>query len=164
TPSGSVQFSVDSVNFGSAVALDGSAHAVLTTSALTVGTHTVVATYVGVPDFQPSSATLAGGQVVSAADTTTVITADSPDPSVSAGPGRPGPGRTPGAPAAPGGAPPAGNVVVTDGTATNTCTVAAGSCALTLGAVGPHTITASYQGSTSFNGSTSAGAPHTVNK
>jgi hypothetical protein len=47
TPTGSVQFVIDGANFGSAVALGAGGVATITDSALSVGTHTVTATYSG---------------------------------------------------------------------------------------------------------------------
>jgi hypothetical protein len=58
TPTGSVQFSVDGVNFGAAVTLAGGS-ASLTTSALSAGQHTITAAYTSdTSDFGFSSATL----------------------------------------------------------------------------------------------------------
>ncbi len=67
---------------------------------------------------------------------------------------------------APGAGTPTGNVTVTDGVATCTATVAAGTCNLTSTSVGAKTITATYTtGDANFNASlASAGVPHTVNK
>ena len=47
----------------------------------------------------------------------------------------------------------------------NNCvgTAAAGTCSLALNTAGPRTLTATYAGDANFNGSASAGAPHTVN-
>jgi len=47
TPTGSVQFIIDGANFGSAVALGAGGVASISDSALSVGTHTVTATYSG---------------------------------------------------------------------------------------------------------------------
>jgi hypothetical protein len=47
TPTGSVQFIIDGANFGSAVALGAGGSASITDSALSVGTHTITATYSG---------------------------------------------------------------------------------------------------------------------
>jgi hypothetical protein len=95
------------------------------------------------------------------APTTTAITSDTPDPSavgqavvvnftVTSASGTP-----------------TGNVTVSDGAGT-TCTGAlaggAGSCTLTSTCAGAKTLTATYAGDANFNGSTSAGEGHTVNK
>ncbi|HEX3084514.1 MAG TPA: Calx-beta domain-containing protein, partial [Pyrinomonadaceae bacterium] len=68
TPTGTVQFKVDNVNFGSPVTLgvDGKAQSATTTT-LTTGSRTVTADYNGDSNFNPSSGTLSGGQVVKAA-------------------------------------------------------------------------------------------------
>ncbi|MEO8294602.1 MAG: Ig-like domain repeat protein [Gemmatimonadota bacterium] len=94
------------------------------------------------------------------ASTTTVITSDSPDPSV-VGQGvsvqfnvnavAPSTGN------------PTGGVTVTDGTVSCSASVAAGACTLTPTSTGAKTITASYLGDANFTGSTSAGVGHQVN-
>ena len=71
TPTGTVTFFIDATVF--AVPVNGSGQATLTTSSLTVGSHTVVATYSGDGNFIPSSATLSGGQTVGQATSTTVL-------------------------------------------------------------------------------------------
>jgi CSLREA domain-containing protein len=63
TPTGTVQFKIDGVNAGGPVTLVGGV-ATVTTSALTVGTHSVTADYGGDASFLASTGTLAGGQVV----------------------------------------------------------------------------------------------------
>jgi hypothetical protein len=63
TPGGSVQFVIDGANAGGAVALSGGL-ATLSTGALAVGGHTVVANYSGDASFQSSLGLLAGGQSV----------------------------------------------------------------------------------------------------
>jgi hypothetical protein len=78
TPTGTVQFVVDGVNFGSPVGLilnNGTLTATsATTSSLGAGLHTVQAVYQGDSNFITSTATLSGGQSVSPAPLT--ITAD----------------------------------------------------------------------------------------
>ena len=61
----------------------------------------------------------------------------------------------------PGGTP-AGSVTVSDGTFTCTGMIAAGSCAIVLPTPGTHTLTATYNGNSSFAGSTSTAVSHTV--
>src|SRR5205085_23041 len=96
---------------------------------------------------------------VNKANTTTTITADTPDPSlvnqavtvnynVSVN--------------APGAGTPTGNVTVSDGVNSCTATVAAGTCSITLSTLGARTLTATYVGDSNFNGSTSAGTAHSV--
>ena len=69
---GNVQFSVDGVNFGSPVALSGG-KASIQDSALTVGTHTISASYGGDSTFVGSSGNVSGSQVVNKASTTTTV-------------------------------------------------------------------------------------------
>ena len=72
TPTGSVQFKDNGTNLGTAAALNGSGVATVSTSALTVGTHTITAEYGGAATFDPSTGTLAGGQVVKPIPTLTI--------------------------------------------------------------------------------------------
>jgi uncharacterized delta-60 repeat protein len=62
-PKGSVEFRIDGDD---PVTKPISSPATFTTSALTAGTHTVIATYTGDPNYATASTTLAGGQVVNA--------------------------------------------------------------------------------------------------
>ena len=64
TPTGSVQFKDNGTNLGPAVTLNASGVATVSTSLLTVGTHTITAEYGGATTFGASNGTLAGGQVV----------------------------------------------------------------------------------------------------
>jgi hypothetical protein len=64
TPTGTVQFKDNGANLGGPIALNASGRAQLTTSALTVGTHTITADYSGDANFLLSTGTLPGGQVV----------------------------------------------------------------------------------------------------
>jgi hypothetical protein len=67
TPTGTVQFQIDGSNAGSAVSVNtsgGVTTASFSTSALTVATHTVTASYTGDGSFATSNGTLAGGEVV----------------------------------------------------------------------------------------------------
>lgn len=66
--------------------------------------------------------------------------------------------------APPGGGTPTGNVTVSDGTSNCVGTVAAGQCTLTITTAGNKTLTATYAGDANYNGSTSPGFSHTVNK
>ena len=59
---------------------------------------------------------------------------------------------------------PTGNVTVSDGVNSCTTSVASGQCTLALTTIGNRTITATYTGDGGFEGSTSAGEPHTVTK
>jgi hypothetical protein len=96
---------------------------------------------------------------VNKADTTTTITGDTPDPSTQ------GQSVTVSysiAVVAPGAGTPTGNVTVSDGVDSCVGTAAAGQCSLTLNTLGNRTLTATYDGDASFNGSVSIGEPHTV--
>src|SRR5205807_239356 len=77
TPTGTVQFQIDGSNAGAAVNFNtsgGVTTASMTTSSLTVGTHTITASYSGDADFASSNGTLLGGQVVDTkAVTTTAV-------------------------------------------------------------------------------------------
>ncbi len=98
---------------------------------------------------------------VNKAGTTTAITGDSPDPSLvgqAVAVSYTVTGDFDNSPTAP-----TGNVTVSDGIDSCTGTVAAGACNITLTTSGARTLTATYAGDTNFNGSTSAGAAHTVN-
>jgi Bacterial Ig-like domain (group 3)/FG-GAP-like repeat len=64
TPAGTVQFKDNGSNLGTAVSLNGSGVATVSTSSLTVGTHTITAEYSGATNFEASTGTLSGGQVV----------------------------------------------------------------------------------------------------
>jgi len=100
---------------------------------------------------------------INKANTTTTITSDTPDPTVT-GQGytvsysvASSTGSTPTAPT--------GNVTVSDGTSTCTGTVAAGQCTLVSTTAGNKTLTATYAGDANFNASpASAGVAHIVNK
>ncbi len=71
TPTGSVQFFDGAATIGGAQTLNGAGQAQVTTSTLSVATHTITAQYAGdVPNgFDASSGSLSGGQVVNAANT-----------------------------------------------------------------------------------------------
>jgi uncharacterized repeat protein (TIGR01451 family) len=91
-------------------------------------------------------------------DTTTSITSDTPDPSTV---GQAVTVQYTVAPTA-GSGTPTGNVTVSDGVDSCSAAVAAGQCTITLTTAGTRTLTASYQGDSTFNGSTSADEAHTV--
>ncbi len=116
----------------------------------TAGAKTLTATYNGDTNFNASPASAGVVHTVNKANTTTTITADTPDPS------------NPGASVAvsftvvansPGAGTPTGNVTVSDGVDSCTGTVAAGTCNITLNTPGLRTLTATYAGDTNFNGS-----------
>ncbi|HET8548702.1 MAG TPA: Ig-like domain-containing protein, partial [Bryobacteraceae bacterium] len=100
------------------------------------------------------------GAPVLKTDTTTTITADTPDPSVV------GQLYTASYTVSPlaGTGIPTGTVVVSDGGGSSCSgSVAAGSCTITPSTAGNRTLTASYGGDAAFNGSTSPGVSHVVN-
>jgi Bacterial Ig-like domain (group 3) len=78
TPTGTVQFTVDGSNFGSAVTLVSGSATSGSTSTLTGGTHTVTAVYSGDTGFQASTGTLSGGQVVNKASQSITFTTNAP--------------------------------------------------------------------------------------
>ena len=157
TPTGTVSVS-DGAGGTCTATLPTTSCSLTSTSA---GNKTVTITYNGDANFNTSSNT--AGHAVNKADTTTTITADNPDPSVV---GQSVTVNYTVAANSPGSGTPTGNVIVTVSGGAETCTgtVAGGFCSLPLTTLGNRTITATYQGDTNYNGSTSAGAPHTVNK
>jgi hypothetical protein len=160
TPTGTVTFFDGATNIGSG-ALNGSGVATVTTSTLSVSSHSITATYNADTNFTGSTSS-AITQTVNQAATSTALTS-SPNPSaanqsvtftatVTA--------------TAPGAGTPTGTVTFFDG-ATNI-----GSGALAAGVatfatstltVGSHSITATYNGDTNFTTSTSAPLTQTVN-
>ena len=159
SPGGTVQFFDGATSLGTAPVSAGSA--VLNTSALAVGAHSLTAVYSGSASFNGSTSA-AQAHTVNPAATTTGL-ASSPDPSVV--------GQSVALTAtvsvtAPGAGSPGGTVQFFDGaTSLGTAPVSAGSAVLNTSAlaVGAHSLTAVYSGDASFNGSTSAVDGHTVN-
>ncbi|MFZ1700807.1 MAG: Ig-like domain repeat protein [Pyrinomonadaceae bacterium] len=129
--------------------------------ALPAGNRVVVAIYNGDMNFNGSAGSLAGGQLVNKADTTTAITSDTPDPSLV---NQPYTVNWTTLVTTPGVGTPTGDVTVSDGTG-GTCSapVMTGTCDLTSTTVGNKTLVATYPGDDNFNGSVSAGEPHAVN-
>ncbi len=161
TRTGTVQFLIDGSNFGSPVPLSGGTATSGLTSSLTVGSHTVTATYSGDSNFTTSSGSLTGGQTVNKSSTTTALASSAPTSSfgqsvtftatVSASGG--------------GSGTPSGIVTFKDGAATlGTGTLSSGQATFTTSSLttGTHTITAAYGGDGSFNTSTSANFTQTV--
>jgi hypothetical protein len=140
--------------------------ATLNTSALTSGSHTITASYGGDGNSNGSTGSLAGNpQVVNKGTTTTAL-------SSSLNPSAPGQAITFTATivaVAPAIGAPTGTVTFLDGgTPIGTGSVSGGTASFTSSslAVGNHTVTASYAGDSSFNGSTGslAGNPQVVKK
>jgi len=161
TPSGSVTYSEGGTVLGSAK-LDSTAQAVLTLSNLTLGSHSITASYGGDTVFNVASSTPLT-QAVNQASTTTAVEA-SPNPdlvnqvvTITATV----------APISPGSGTPTGIVTFVDGP--NTLGTAAlgtnfsAKLSTTSLAVGNHTITATYSGDGNFTPSTSVGFIETIN-
>jgi hypothetical protein len=106
-----------------------------------------------------SSSQFSGPVTIERASTTTSITGRSPAPSAV---GQAVTVSYAVAVVAPGHGNPGGTVTVTDGVDSCSGTVAAGSCQLTLTTTGSRTLTATYEGSSRFIGSTSDGVGHRV--
>jgi hypothetical protein len=164
TPTGTVQFQVDGGNFGSSVALNGSGQATSgATTSLAVGPHPVQAIYTPTGNFLASNGTLAGGQDVDPANTTTTITSDL---STATAIGEPYTVAVSVVADAPGSGTPGGTVTVSDGTGA-TCDVTlsggTGSCDLTSTTAGTKSVTGMYVATTNFATSTSNAVSHTVN-
>ena len=82
TPTGTVQFQADGQNIGGPQPVDGGGHASVSTSTLSVGNHPITASFTSdSPNALNSQGTLAGGQQVNAAQTTTGVSS-SANPSV----------------------------------------------------------------------------------
>ncbi|MBK9940225.1 MAG: Ig-like domain repeat protein [Kouleothrix sp.] len=152
TPTGNVTVS-DGVDSCTATVATGQCSITLTTA----GARTLTATYPGDSNFNTSSSAGVAHTVISP-NTTTTITSDTPDPSVVGEP------VTIGYSVSASSGTPSGNVTVSDGTQSCTGTVAAGQCGITFTSAGAKTLTATYAGDGTFNGSSSAGEPHTVNR
>ena len=122
------------------------------------GAKSLTATYAGDSNFDGSTSAAEAHQV-NAANTTTTVTSDAPDPSAV---GQSVTVQYSVLPVAPGAGTPTGNVTVSDGTISCTGTVAAGQCSLAFTSPGAKSLTATYAGDSSFNGSTSVAEAHQV--
>ncbi|HLO33280.1 MAG TPA: Ig-like domain repeat protein [Anaerolineales bacterium] len=154
TPTGNVTVSDGTVSCTGTVAA-GQCSLTFTSA----GAKSLTATYAGDSNFNGSTSAAESHQV-DKADTTTTITSDNPDPSNA---GQAVTVQYSVSVNAPGAGTPTGNVTVSDGVDSCTGTVAAGTCNITLTTSGARTLTATYPGDSNFNGSLSAGEPHTVN-
>ncbi|MFC2079626.1 Ig-like domain repeat protein, partial [Candidatus Bipolaricaulota bacterium] len=146
------------------LAIEGDTTVTFDVSTLSVGSHTIIADYSGfvTHDFDASSDSLF--QTVNKADTTLLITGDSPDTSVV---GQPYVVSGTVTVDAPGDGTPTGTVTVYDGEG-NDCAVNLNgsgdwSCTLTSTTEGSKMLTADYEGDENFNGSSDT-EPHTVSK
>jgi hypothetical protein len=140
--------------------------ATFTTTALSVGSHTITTSYGGDTNFNGSTGTLASNpQIVNKTDTATAI-ASSANPSVF---GQSVTFTATVSPVAPGAGTATGTVMFLDGgTPIGTGTLSGGVANLVTSALatGNHTITTSYGGDGNFNGSTGSltGNPQVVSK
>ena len=144
SPTGTVTFKDGATTLGSATLSGGQAS--FTTSALSVGSHTIAASYGGDTNNNSSTATLT--QVVNQATSTTTLSS-SVNPSTSS--------QSVTFTAAVTGVSPTGTVTFKDGATTlGSATLSGGQASFTTSAlsVGSHTITASYGGDTNNNSST----------
>ncbi|WP_340384423.1 Ig-like domain repeat protein [Streptomyces sp. SS7] len=164
TPTGTVTFSFgDGTTPVTATVTDGAATVTRAYTARSGSPYTVTATYGASPDFAGSSGT--DTQTVNPASTTTTVSS-SPNPSVV---GQPVTFTATVAPVAPGAGTPTGTITFDfgDGTTPVTATLANGTATATrpytTRSSGPFTVTATYNGSSSFAGSGGTG-PHTVNR
>jgi hypothetical protein len=166
TPNGNVQFLDGASPIGGPVALNASGQAQITTSTLSVGNHTISVNYAGASSactgtFNSSSGSLAGGQQVNPANTTTVV-GSSANPS---GTGQPVTFTATVTAQAPSLATVnAGTVTFSrDGQALCINVAVNGSgqaqCTLTFTVQASYNITAQFSGTTNFNASNNNAAP-----
>ena len=162
-PVGTVTFTEGATIWASNVTVNGSGQASFSTTALGVGSHTITATFTGAAGWANSSGN-AAPQVVNKAATTTAVSSSS-NPSVYS---QPVTFTATVTATAPGSGVPTGTVTFKNGSSTlGTGTLnGSGQATLTTStlAVGSHSITAVYGGSTSFNTSTSPVLTQTVNQ
>ncbi len=137
--------------------------ATLSTATLSVASHSITAVYAGDSNLNTSTSSPALSQVVNKAATTTTITSSLATATVvgqaysvayNVTVNAPGGGTITGT----------DTVSVSDGSATCTATVTAGTCQLTSTTPGVKTITATFGGDASYSNSTSLGVSHTVNQ
>ncbi|MBI1356837.1 MAG: hypothetical protein GC160_21065 [Acidobacteria bacterium] len=148
TPTGNVTVSDGSASNACPVA-DG----VCSLTSTTAGAKVVTATYLGDGFFAPSAD--AAALTVGPAATTTSILEINPSPS------KVDHAYTVSYSVTAAGGPPPGDVVVSDGAASNACPVAAGGCTLTSTTLGAKTISVTYAGDANFTGSSDS-QPHIV--
>jgi uncharacterized repeat protein (TIGR01451 family) len=152
TPAGTVSFAAENNNtLCASVVVNSAGNAACTTSALTVGSHTVTATYSGNANYNASSGQ--ASQMVSPAGTTTKVTS-SVNPSTA---GQQVNFTAAVSVTAPGSGTPTGTVSFTDGGAT-LCSPTlpangTATCSTSTLAAGSHTITAAYSGDSNFHAS-----------
>ena len=160
TPTGTVTFKDGATTLGTG-ALNGSAQATFTTSALSTGAHTITASYGGDASFAPSTSAAISQAVHHAGSTTTPGLLAQPqhvghDGHLHRDRERPRPRR----------GHPSGTVTFKDGaTVLGTGALSGGHATFSTSAlaVGSHSITAVYAADANFNGSTSAALAQKVN-
>ncbi|HWD07580.1 MAG TPA: Ig-like domain-containing protein, partial [Actinomycetota bacterium] len=165
TPGGSVQFGIDGADVGTTQTLVAGQASSDSITDLAVGSHTVTATYTPSDGVHASSSgTLAGGQAVVQANSTTLVSSDN-NPSF---PGAPVDFTATVTALSPGAGTPTGNVqFVIDGSNFGAVQSLSGGVA-TLGGVtslglGTHPVVADYLGDTNFVTSTSSALSQQVN-
>ncbi len=159
TPSGSVTFLDGSTSLGSASLASG--HATLTLSTLSAGTHSITAVYQGSTSFA-SSTTTALSQVINRATTATTLTSSASTAVF----GQAVTFTAIVAAVAPGAGTPGGSVTFLDGsTSLGSASLSSGQASFTIStlSLGTHSITAVYQGSTSFASSTTTSLSQVIN-
>jgi hypothetical protein len=159
TSTGSVAFMDGTTSLGSATLASG--QATFTISTLTVGAHSITADYQGSSGFA-SSTTATFGQVINQAATATTLTSSA---SLTAF-GQAVTFKAIVATVAPGTGTPTGSVTFLDGaTSLGSASLSSGQASFTIStlALGSHSITAVYQGSTNFVSSKSSALGQTVN-
>ena len=155
TPTGTITVSDGSVNC--LITLPATSCNLVPTSP---GAKTLTATYAGDANFNGSTSP-GVAHTVNKASTTSTISAHTPNPSLV---GAPIAVTASVAVTPPGTGTPTGTITVSDGTANCLITLPATSCNLVPTSPGAKTLTATYAGDANFNGSTSPGVAHTVNK
>jgi hypothetical protein len=156
-----VTFKVDGVN-QAPVAVNGAGQAALTTAALAVGAHTVVATYSGDANFGASASATFNQTVNKAGTTIGLISSLNP-----ANAGQAVTFTATVSAVAPGAGAPTGTVTFKDGATTlGTITLdsnAQSKYTTSALAAGSHSITATYNGDSNFNTSATSALPQTIN-
>jgi len=156
TPTGSVTFAEGTTVLGSST-LDANGRATISTSSLTVGTHSITARYNGDSAFSGSSSAPVS-QTVNKANTTTTVASNR-------NPTNAGRAVTFTATVTPANA--TGVIQFFDGASLmGTVTLSQGTASLTTSSLstGSHSITARYGGDANYNGSTSAVLTETVGR
>jgi hypothetical protein len=150
TPTGTVTFTVDGNPFGS-VALSSTGMAAVQTSSLSVGNHSITASYAGNADFSASTSSNFGLNVSQASTTTTLSNS-----TVTVIFGQPAALTATVAPVAPGAGTPTGSVTFLDKANTlGTVALSSGTASYSLSSLGAgnHSFSATYSGDGNFGGS-----------